>query len=127
MHLIDIHRRGKRRTERTIPNPSPVTPGVLFLCADEAGGIRQAGRAGAVGVSLVYGSAIGADNIVFVRAAFVAACGKDLPHAALQALHGQILLVPEIEFTHHADALGVGGPDPEHIAGFSTADRAVTA
>lgn len=118
---------GERRAQGKVPNPPSVAPGVGIVCADEAGGVGQTGGTDAIGIGFIDRSAIGAGDVVFIRAAFVAPGRKDLPHTVLQVLHGQIFRVPEVELAHHTDVSGVGGPDPEDISGLPPANGTVAA
>ncbi len=93
---------------------SCITPGIVPLGTDEAGGIGAELEGVGVGVDLDVDQAGVVAQFQFVQGPGLEPRDEQLPDpAAAAGAHGVDPPVPGIEVPHHAGAGGVGGPDGE--------------
>ena len=116
VNLIDVERPVQRVLLLPARAVRAVVPGEAVRRLQHAGGVRQRLAARAVGVGLIDLPPVLAGHAVFIGSAGLRINRKSLPDAVRDLLHGQILLIPEIEIPDHADRLGLRRPDAEHRA-----------
>ena len=116
VHLVDIQRTVVDRMALPVLQPLLVAPLIAGQVV-ELGGVAGTGLGvEGVGVGLGQHPAVPGVDRVLICIVLLHARDKQLPHAAVQAVHGVGLLTPAVEVAHHGHAPGVGRPHAEDIA-----------